>query len=197
MPTASKKKTAAQKRSSPNKWLVLKRSRIHGRGVYARVDIPQGTRLIEYTGERISNAEADRRYDDDSMKNHHTFLFILNSRTCIDAAHGGNISRFINHKCDPNCVAWIEGQHIWIDALRDIREGEELGYDYEYDFLPGYTVEDLEFYGCRCGSPKCRGTIVDVPKSKRHLLRELKRRTKAREASQAKAAPRRRATEHR
>jgi len=196
MPAASRKKTAT-KRSSPNKWLVLTRSGIHGRGVYARVDIPKGTRLIEYTGERISNDEADRRYDDDNMRDHHTFLFILNERTCIDAAHGGNISRFINHKCDPNCVAWIEGEHIWIDALRDIAQGEELGYDYEYDFLPGYKVEDLEFYGCRCGSPKCRGTIVDVPKSKRHLLRELKRRRASRERSRAKAAPRRRAATHR
>jgi SET domain-containing protein len=195
MPAAQKINTA-RRRTAPNRWLVLRRSKIHGRGVYARVDIPKGTRLIEYTGERISNAEADRRYDDDTMKNHHTFLFILNSRTCIDAAYGGNISRFINHKCDANCVAWIEGQHIWIDALRDIRKGEELGYDYEYDFLPGYKVEDLEFYGCRCGSPKCRGTIVDVPKSKRHLLHELKRRRVAREASQAKNAPRRRASAH-
>lgn len=195
MPARAKQSPAtARASSSRNKWLVLRRSRIHGRGVYARVDIPKGTRLIEYTGEHISNAEADRRYDDDSMKQHHTFLFILNSRTCVDAARGGNISRFINHKCDPNCVAWIEGQHIWIDALRDIRKGEELGYDYEYDFLPGYTVEDLEFYACRCGSPKCRGTIVDVPKSKRHLLRELKRRRGAREASRAKSAPRRRGT---
>ena len=164
------------RRSPRNPWLVLRRSRIHGRGVYARKDIPKGTRLIEYTGEHISNAEADRRYQDETMPRHHTFLFILNSRTCVDAAVGGNISRYINHSCDPNCVAWIEGQHIWIDALRDIRAGEELGYDYEYDFLPEYTVDDLAFYGCRCGSPKCRGTIVDVPKRKRHLLRELKLR---------------------
>lgn len=168
------------RRNPPNPYLVLRRSRIHGRGVYARKDIRKGTRLIQYTGEVISNAEADRRYDDDSMSDHHTFLFILNSRLCVDAARGGNISRFINHKCDPNCVAWIEGKEIWIDALKDIKKGEELGYEYEYDFLPGYTVEDLEFYGCRCGSPKCRGTIVDVPKSKTHLLVELKRRQRAR-----------------
>jgi hypothetical protein len=158
---------------------VLRRSTIHGLGVYARTEIQKGTRLIEYAGEHISNAEADRRYDDESMPQHHTFLFILNSRTCIDAAVGGNVSRFINHSCDPNCVAWIEGQHIWIDALRDIGEGEELSYDYEYDFLPEYTVEDLEFYGCRCGSPKCRSTIVDVPRNKRHLLRQLRRRQAA------------------
>src|SRR3954463_9017422 len=104
MPTASKKK-AARKRSPANKWLVLRRSRIHGRGVYARTDIPKGTRLIEYTGEHISNAEADSRYDDEAMRRHHPFLFILNSRTCVDAAVGGNISRYINHSCDPNCVA--------------------------------------------------------------------------------------------
>jgi SET domain-containing protein len=167
------------KRSPRNRWLVLRRSKIQGRGVYARVDIPKGTRLIEYTGEHISNAEADRRYDDERMRRHHTFLFILNSRTCVDAAVDGNISRFINHSCDPNCVAWIEGRHIWIDALRDIPAGEELAYDYEYDFLPEYTVEDLEFYRCECGSRKCRGTIVDVPKRKRHMLRELKRRRRA------------------
>jgi SET domain-containing protein len=176
---ASRRKRA-RKRAPRNPWLVLRSSKIHGRGVYARVDIPKDTRLIEYTGERINNAEADRRYEDERMSRHHTFLFILNSRTCIDAAVGGNISRFINHSCDPNCVAWIEGQHIWIDSLRAIRKGEELAYDYEYDFLPGYTVEDLEFYGCRCGSRKCRGTIVDVPKSKKHLIAQLKRRRRAR-----------------
>lgn len=158
----------------------MRRSGIHGRGVYARKNIPKGTRLIEYAGERISNAEADRRYDDESMHWHHTFLFILNSRTCIDAAVGGNIARYINHACDPNCVAWIEGRHVWIDAIRDIRVGEELGYEYEYDFLPEYTIKDLEFYGCHCGSPKCRGTMVDVPKRKWHLVRELRRRQRAR-----------------
>jgi SET domain-containing protein len=169
-----------RKPAARNPWLVLRTSKIHGRGVYARTAIPKGTRLIEYTGERIDNAEADRRYEDENMSRHHTFLFILNSRTCIDAAVGGNISRFINHSCDPNCVAWIEGRHIWIDALRDIRAGEELAYDYEYDFLPEYTVEDLEFYGCKCGSRKCRGTIVDVPAGKRHLIDQLKRRRRAR-----------------
>ena len=167
------------RRSPPNRWLALRQSTIHGRGVYARVDIPKGTRLIEYTGEHISNAEADRRYDDERMPRHHTFLFILDNRTCVDAAVGGNVSRYINHSCDPNCIAWIEGRHIWIDALRDIAAGEELSYDYEYDFLPEYTVEELEFYHCECGSRRRRGTIVDVPRRKRHLLRQLRRRRRA------------------
>ena len=177
---SARKRAAVRKRNPPNPWLVLRSSAIHGRGVIARKDIPKGTRLIEYTGELINNAEADRRYEDDKMSRHHTFLFILNSRWCVDAAVGGNISRFINHKCDPNCIAWIVGKHIWIDALKDIRKGEELGYEYEYDFDPKYTIEDLEFYGCRCGSSKCRGTIVDVPKSKWHMVRELRRRMRAR-----------------
>ena len=184
-------KTSAKKttrRNPPNPWLVLRRSRIQGRGVFARKDIPKGTRLIEYVGEHIDNKEADRRYEDELMGRHHTFLFILNSRTVIDAAVGGNISRYINHSCDPNCVAWIEGQHIWIDALRDIREGEELAYDYEYDFLPEYTIEDLEMYACWCGSRKCRHTIVDVPKNKRHMITELKRRRRA-AAAKKRARP--------
>jgi uncharacterized protein len=181
----------ARTRNPRNPWLVLRRSPIQGRGVFARVDIPKGTRLIEYTGERISNAEADRRYEDELMGRHHTFLFILNSRTVIDAARGGNIAKYINHSCAPNCIAWIEGQHIWIDAARDIRQGEELAYDYEYDYDPAYTIEDLELYKCECGSRKCRGTIVDVPKSKWHLVRELRRRKRLREA-----AARKRATRH-
>ena len=75
---------------------------------------------------------------------------------------------------------------IWIDSLRDIRKGEELGYDYEYDFLPGYTVDDLAFYACHCGSRNCRGTIVDVPKSKKHLIRELWRRRRAQTRAKAR-----------
>ena len=172
----------AAKVPTRNPWLVLRRSKIHGRGVYARQDIPRGTRLIEYTGERIGNREADRRSDLEEKKSrHHTFLFILSNRTTIDASVGGNVSRYINHSCDPNCVAWIEGQHIWIDAERDIREGEELSYDYEYEFDPEYTIEDLEMYACHCGSPKCRGTIVDVPKRRKELVRALWRRRRAKE----------------
>jgi len=149
-----------------NEWLELRRSAIHGLGGFARRDIPRGTRIIEYTGEKISNAEADRRYDDASMKRHHTFLFILNSRTCVDAAFGGNAARFLNHSCAPNCEAVIERGHIWIEALTDIPAGAELVYDYQYEDDPEYTEEDLRFYACRCGAPNCRGTIV---KTRRRL----------------------------
>jgi SET domain-containing protein len=91
-------------------------------------------------------------------------LFVHNSRTCVDAAYGGNASRFINHSCDPNCEAVIERGHIWIEATRPIVAGTELVYDYQYEDDPDYTLEDLRFYACRCGSPNCRGTIVKTRK---------------------------------
>ena len=149
-----------------NEWLEIRRSPIHGLGGFARRDIPKGTRIIEYAGEKISNAEADRRYDDESMKRHHTFLFILNSRTCVDAAYEGNEARFLNHSCAPNCEAVIERGHIWIEALTDIPAGAELVYDYQYEDDPEYTEEDLRFYACGCGAANCRGTIV---KTRRRL----------------------------
>jgi hypothetical protein len=160
-------------RSAPHPWLVLRRSGIQGRGVYARRDIPTGTRLIEYTGERISNAEADRRDAAERNMRHHTFLFVVNRRSVIDARYGGNASKYINHSCDPNCEARFEGVHIWISAIRDIRAGDELSYDYEYDWEPGCTMADLAEYACHCGSHQCRGTMVDVPPDKLHMGRAL------------------------
>lgn len=143
-----------------NEWMELRRSPIQGLGGFAAVDIAKGTRIIEYTGEKITNAEADRRYDDEHMQRHHTFLFILTERTVVDAAYEGNEARFINHSCDPNCEAVIERGHIWIEAIQDIPAGTELVYDYQYEDDPEYTQEDLKFYECRCGAPNCRGTIV-------------------------------------
>jgi SET domain-containing protein len=144
-------------------YFEIRTSRIQGRGAFALRRIRKGTRLIEYTGERISNAEADRRYDDATMKRHHTFLFTLTSRTVIDAAHGGNEARFINHSCDPNCEAVIEDGHIYIEAIRTIQPGEELVYDYKYERGTGPDALDEAHYPCYCGSPKCRGTILAPP----------------------------------
>lgn len=143
-----------------NEWFELRRSRIQGVGAFALQDIPKGTRLIEYTGEKITNAEADRRYDDESMRRHHTFLFVLNLRTVVDAAHGGNESMYINHSCGPNCEAEIVRGRIWIEAIRNISAGTELTYDYQFENDPDYTEDDLRFYACRCGADNCRGTIV-------------------------------------
>ncbi len=161
-------KSPAGKPGLVNEWVELRQSSIHGLGGFAHRDIPKGTRIIEYTGEKISNAEADRRYDDAQMRRHHTFLFILNSKTCVDAAFEGNESRFFNHSCDPNCEAVIERGHIWIEAVRRIPAGTELLYDYQYEDDRDYTEEDLRFYVCRCGARNCRGTIV---KTRRKLTR--------------------------
>ena len=144
-----------------NEWFELRRSPIQGVGAFALRDIPKGTRIIEYTGEKISNAEADRRYDDEKMSRHHTFLFILNTKQVIDANYGGNASMYINHSCDPNCETFIPRGHIWIDAFRDIKAGEELTYDYMYDMDKSYTDDDLfRLYACHCGAANGRKTIV-------------------------------------
>lgn len=145
----------------------LRRSPIAGLGAFATRGIKKGTRIIEYTGERISNAEADRRYDEDKMSDHHTFLFTLNRQTVVDAAVGGNEARFINHSCAPNCEAVIEdGRRIYIEALEDIPLGTELVYDYQYERMDDHTADDERFYACQCGAPGCRGTIL-APKNRK------------------------------
>jgi SET domain-containing protein len=135
-------------------------SGIHGRGVYAIAPIRKGTRVIEYLGERISHAEADRRYEQ-KEDDGHTFLFIASSRTVIDAGVNGNDARFINHSCNPNCETVIEGSRVFIDAIRNIRAGEELGYDYQLTWESTDDPAELALYACRCGAKKCRGTMLD------------------------------------
>lgn len=142
--------------------LEVRHSAISGRGVFARQPIAPGTRIIEYTGERISDAEAERRYDDQAMEHHRTFLFVLDDGRCIDGAVGGSDASFINHSCDPNCESVEVDGRIWIDALRPIAAGEELTYDYAYEWEDG-DEEHASFYECRCGASKCRKTILDRP----------------------------------
>ncbi|HEX5749372.1 MAG TPA: SET domain-containing protein-lysine N-methyltransferase [Archangium sp.] len=138
----------------------LRPSSIQGRGAFATRPIRKGARIIEYVGERISQAVADERYDDTAMSRHHTFLFNVDEDTVIDAAHEGNDARFINHSCAPNCQAFLEGDRIFIYALRDIPLGEELCYDYSYDRTEDMGPEEEALYVCRCGAPTCRGTIL-------------------------------------
>ncbi|WP_395841559.1 SET domain-containing protein [Archangium violaceum] len=138
----------------------LRTSSIQGQGAFATRPIRKGARIIEYVGQRISQALADERYDDTAMSRHHTFLFNVDEDTVIDAAYEGNDARFINHSCDPNCQAFLEGDRIYIYARRDISVGEELCYDYAYDRTEDMGEEEEQLYMCRCGSPKCRGTIL-------------------------------------
>ena len=152
---------------------VVRDSHIHGRGVFAARRIRKGTRIVEYTGERISNKEADRRYDDTRMKRHHTFLFTLDSKTVIDGAikTGGSDASFINHSCEPNCEAVITGRTIFIHALHTIEPGEELAYDYQYERTGKNDAELEKFYVCKCGAPSCRGSIMKPAKKKKSRAR--------------------------
>jgi uncharacterized protein len=143
----------------------IRKSGIQGRGVFAARRIRPGQKIIEYTGERISDAEADRRYDDEKMRRHHTFLFTLDRNTVVDGNAGGNDSRLINHSCDPNCEAIIEKGRIWIYARKNIQPGVELAYDYQYERTN--DLADEKFYVCKCGSPKCRGSIMKPLRKRR------------------------------
>lgn len=144
---------------------VVRRSAIQGRGAFAIRRIRGGARIIEYTGEHIDRDEGDRRYDDENMSRHHTFLFALDDGSVIDAAVRGNAARFINHSCDPNCQAIEDDGRIFIEAIRNIQPGVELHYDYAYERSDDHTEEDEKLYECRCGSVNCRGSIL-APKKR-------------------------------
>lgn len=143
-------------RKTPRR-IHVRRSSIHGKGVFAAKFIRKGTRIIEYKGMRISEAEADRKYDD---ANPHTFLFLLDGEIVIDANFGGNSARWINHSCDPNCEPVEEKGRMFIDAIRDIPSGAELTYDYNLIVEERHTPALKRRYACSCGARKCRGTML-------------------------------------
>lgn len=149
-----------------NPWHVVRRSKLHGNGVFAARTIPAGTRIIEYGGTRISAAEADRRHPTNPDDPFHTFFFALSSGKVIDGGDEGNDARWINHCCEPNCEAQ-EGRHgkrVYIVALREIAAGEELFYDYGL-VLDGKITKSLqEGYRCLCGTPSCRHTMLALSK---------------------------------
>ena len=140
--------------------IEVRNSSVHGRGVFSTRSIKKGERIIEYLGERVSHAEADKRYESKDENDSHTFLFIVDSKTVIDAGVDGNDARFFNQSCDPNCESTVEKRRVFIDALRDIEAGEELTYDYQIYLEEGDPDGIEQVFACRCGSPKCRGTML-------------------------------------
>ncbi len=145
---------------TPTPYFEIRPSPIAGQGAFALKAIPKGTRIIEYLGERISQDEADRRYDDTTVPHPHVLLFTVDARTAIDAGVGGNEARFINHSCEPNCRAITHKGRVYIWSLRAISRGEELTYDYNLT-REGINEEDAYTrYGCHCGTPSCRGTML-------------------------------------
>ncbi|RKH09045.1 SET domain-containing protein [Corallococcus sp. CA047B] len=168
----------------------LRQSPIQGLGAFATRRIRKGARIIEYIGERLTQAQADARYDDESMERHHTFLFNLDDDTVLDAGTLHNESRYINHSCEPNCQSLIDKGHIHIYALRAIEPGEELTYDYAYERTPEMGDDAEGLYICRCGTPSCRGTILAPEKKARARRKKLagKSKTASKPASKSKAA---------
>ena len=188
----AKKKAAAgavpraAARKPVNKWLLVRRSKVHGNGCFARRFIPKGTRIIEYLGERVSHKEADRRYEGADVNDNHTFLFIADRRTVIDATRGGNEARWINHSCDGNCESETEKGRVFVDAVRDIEKGEELGYDYQIGRDKNDPPNVDEIYACRCGSPKCRGSMLWPPKRRKARRKSVAKRSAAVTAARRK-----------
>ena len=140
--------------------IEVRASPLHGMGVFALRRIRKGTRVIEYLGERVSHAEADRRYEDKDPSDNHTFLFIVDARTVIDAGVDGNEARFVNHGCAPNCESVIENRRVYIEALRTIEPGEELTYDYQIQREADDPPDVDEVFACRCGAAACRGSML-------------------------------------
>lgn len=158
-----------------SKLCEVRDSGIHGRGVYASTFIPKETRIIEYVGELIDKEESEKR----GVRQHEksvesgdaaVYIFTLSKNYDIDGNVPWNTARLINHSCNPNCEAWIIGRKIYIYSLRDIQQGEELGFDY------GFDIDCFEDHLCRCGAEECVGYIVS-----RSQWPELRQRLAARE----------------
>lgn len=131
-------------------WVAIGPSPIQGQGLFARTDIPAGVRVIEYVGEKISNAEASRR-----CAASNPFIFSLDAEFSLDGDVPWNPARFINHSCAPNCEAALVDGRIWIIALRDIPADTEITFNY------GYDLQDYPDHPCRCGAADCVGYMVD------------------------------------
>ncbi|HHW4677938.1 MAG TPA: SET domain-containing protein [Xylella sp.] len=147
--------------------IVARKSRIHGNGVFAVVPIHQGERIIEYKGRLRTHAAVDVDSHGD-IESGHTFLFALNDDYVIDAHEAGNMSRWINHSCSPNCEAVIEEDmdgnrrkdRIFIEAIRDICSGEELTYNYGIVLAERHTARLKKVWVCLCGSDNCTHTML-------------------------------------
>jgi hypothetical protein len=177
------KKTSAVRptpRSNAFRWITAGQSTIHGRGVYAREPIPDGTPVIEYTGERITKVEATKREaqrlarqsagGDDSV-----YIFNLNRRHDLDGRTRRNVARLINHSCAPNCRIDVIRGRVWIIARRDIPTGAELTFDY------GFAFAEWPLHPCRCNTPRCPGYIVNS--AQRWRLRRIPKAVRVARAS--------------
>ena len=137
----------------------VRRSRIHGRGLFARTSYSPGSVVGEYQGRLIDASEEGDTSSASISDPAYTLLFAVDDTHTIDAGVNGNSIRFMNHSCEPNCETFVDGDKVFVRALTDIRPGEELSYD--YNLRPGDSADGLDAYVCRCGSKSCRGTMID------------------------------------
>ena len=158
-----------------------KKSKIHGTGIIATCDIKKGTKIIQYTGKKISRKEGDRRSAERiekylNKKNEGSvYIFELNSKYDVDGSSFNNKARYINHSCYPNCEVDIVDEQIWIFSIKSIKRGEELSYDYGYEF----DKDDYKDHICKCGSKNCIGYIIssdDWTKFSKHISKITKKK---------------------
>jgi len=164
---------AKKRKKTISPWIVVRNSKIHGKGIFAKKDIPENTRIIEYVGLKVNEDEADR-LEMEGIKaakkgKGAIYCFELTKKTFLNGEVPWNTARNMNHTCDPNCESDIIKGKVYIFALRDIKKGEELSYNYGYDMSDLYKK-----HLCKCRSNKCVGYILDEfywPKLKRKKAR--------------------------
>jgi len=148
------------KQQARGRRIQVRRSGVHGKGVFALTGIAKGETIIEYVGRVISWKQAQRLRPHDPSDPNHTFYFHLDGGHVIDAAVGGNSARWINHSCAPNCEADETDGRVFIKAMRNIAAGQELNYDYGLIIEERYTPKLKAEYPCWCGARSCRGTLL-------------------------------------
>ncbi len=154
--------TAAAREAAPanGRRIQVRKSGIHGKGVFALQPIKAGEVVIEYKGEIITWPEALRRHPHDPSDPNHTFYFHIDDDRVIDGKVKGNAARWINHACEPNCEADEIDGRVFVKALRRIKPGEELFYDYGLIIDERYTPKLKKQFACHCGAKTCRGTML-------------------------------------
>jgi len=167
--------------------IQMRRSAVHGNGVFAAQDLAAGETLVEYKGEVIDWPEALRRHPHDPSQPNHTFYFHVDEEHVIDGGVNGNVARWINHSCNPNCEADEQDGRIFIKALRDIPAGQELNYDY------GLIIDDEEYspellaeFPCWCGAETCRGTLLSPREDEGKKNKKKKKKKKKAKSKSSK-----------
>ena len=170
-----------------NQYIEVKSSGIHRHGVFAKIDIPKGTRITEYIGIKVPKemgtmieTETFNKYKDDKENHAATYIFEIDEQWDLDGDIPNNDPKFINHSCEPNCEVDIIDGRIWIDSIRDIKKGEEITYNYGYE-INDKNIYDFKHHPCWCGSKNCVGFILAEDQWSR--MRELLEKEKHSEKS--------------